>query len=136
MTTFNQQNQKISGNQLNAGRDININSGTTVHGDFVIADSIRESFNKVASAEMPDELRELLKSLTHAVKSMNEALSKEEAQQATQHLETLVEEATSKTPRREWWHVSVEGLKKAASNIGAVGKPVLELVARIIPLLK
>ena len=116
--------------------EVKLGDGTTIFGDFVVANSIRDSFNKVASSDIPGDQKELLVKLAKEVGKMCEALPKEIAEQATRDLETLTVEATSKSPRKQWLELSVEGLKQAARNVGAIGKPVLELVALIIPLLK
>jgi hypothetical protein len=115
--------------------EINIGDNATIYGDVVAAQSIKNSFNKVASSEAPDDVKDLLKKLAVAVEKMSESLPKETAQQAARDLETLVAEATSKSPRKEWWQLSVEGLKKAAINVGEIGKPVLELAGKVVMLL-
>lgn len=108
---------------------------TTIHGGFNVASSIQGSYNKVASAEVPDDLKDLLKRLATEVAKMSEALPQETAEQVARDLETLTAEATSKTPRKEWWRLSVDGLKKAASDIGEIGKPVVELAGLIVAML-
>ena len=59
---------------------------------------------------------------------MGEALPQEKAEQVARDLQTLVAEASSKKPRKQWWQLSIEGLKKTAKDVGEIGKPVLELV--------
>ncbi len=114
---------------------VTLGDGATIHGDFVVANSIKDSFNKVSSSSAPDELKSLLEKLTTAVGKMTEQLPKETAQQVARDLDTLVAEATSPTPRKQWWQLSIEGLKKAAQDIGEIGKPVLELAAPLVSLL-
>jgi hypothetical protein len=116
--------------------EVKLGDGTVIYGDLVIASSIRDSFNRVIAAEISHELKDTLTDLTKAVARMSQSLPEEMAQQATRDLETLTAGATSKTPRKRWLRLSAEGLKRAAENVGAIGKPVLELVARILPLLK
>ena len=115
--------------------EINIGDNATVYGDIVAANSIRNSLNKVSLAEVPSELKERLKELTIAIEKMSKSLPKENAQQVARDLETLVAEATSDFPRKEWWQLSVDGLKKAAMNLGEIGKPVLELASLIAAML-
>jgi hypothetical protein len=114
---------------------INIGDNATVYGDVVAATSIRNSFNKVEKSEIPDKLKESLKKLSLAVEKMSEKLPKDSAQQVARDLETLVAEATSPAPRKEWWNLSIEGLKKAAKDVGEIGKPVLELAGTIVAIL-
>lgn len=113
-----------------------IGRGTTISGDFVVADSIANSFDKAQSASVADELKDLLKGLAKAVGNITEALPKETAEQAARDLEMLTAEVTSQAPREKWWRLSMEGLKKAAQDIGEIGKPILELVALIVPILE
>ena len=115
--------------------NVQLGDGTTIHGDFVVANSIRDSFNKVAASEVSDNLRDLLKELAVTVGKMTEQLPEQSAQQVARDLETLTAEATSKSPRRPWWELSAKGLKEAASSVGEIGKPVLEVVARLLPFL-
>lgn len=115
--------------------DVTLGDGTTIHGDFVVANSIKDSFNKVEKADVPNELKSLLKDLAKSIATMSERLPKETAGQVARDLETLTAEATSKTPRKQWWELSVEGLTKVAKDIGEIGKPVLELAAKIVAIL-
>ncbi|MBI4849574.1 MAG: hypothetical protein HY808_13565 [Nitrospirae bacterium] len=125
----------IQGDLTMSTNEIMIGDNATIYGDVVAAHSIQNSFNKAASAEIPDDLKDLLKQLATAVGKMSESLPKETAQQAARDLDTLVAEATSKAPRKAWWQLSVDGLKKAAENIGAIGKPVIELAGKIVSIL-
>jgi hypothetical protein len=115
--------------------EVTLGDGTTIQGDFVVANSIKDSFNKVENANVSNELKSLLKDLAKSVATMSEHLPKEIAGQAARDLETLAAEATSKTPREKWWQLSAEGLTKAAKDIGEIGKPVLELAAKIVAIL-
>lgn len=115
--------------------EVKLGNGVTIIGDFVVANSIKDSFNKVSSSNAPDELKDLLKKLVAAVGKITEQLPKETAQQVARDLDTLVAESTSPAPRKQWWQLSIEGLKKAAQDIGEIGKPVLELAGQLVPLL-
>lgn len=122
---------------LNMGDKVEVKLGNnaTIYGDFAVANSIKDSFNKATSANIPNDLKKLLKDLSIAVGQMSEKLSQEEAKQAARDLETLMAEATSEKPRRKWWELSIDGLKEAARNVGEIGKPVLELATRIVAIL-
>lgn len=125
----------IQGDLTMSTNEIMIGDNATIYGDVVAAHSIQNSFNKAASSEIPDDLKDLLKQLATAVGKMSDSLPKETAQQAARALDTLVSEATSKAPQKEWWQLSVDGLKKAAANVGAIGKPVIELAGKIAAIL-
>ena len=115
--------------------EINIGSGATVIGDVVAANSIRNSFNKVANSKTPDHLKFLLQDLNKAVAKLAETLSDKEAQQVARDLETFVSEATSETPRKNWCEMSLESIKKVAQTAGAIEKPILEIAKGIMALL-
>lgn len=105
-------------------------------GDFVMAKSIENSFNKVTESELSDELKGLLKELSVAVSKIVEHLPKDEAQDVAEDLGTLIDQATREKPKRKWWSVSIDGLSKAAEKLGKIGMPVLEIIGKIVPLLE
>jgi len=121
-------------NEDNRPININIEHGSSV-GNLVVANSINNSFNKIESAEISSELKQTLQDLAKAVGEMTSSMSKESAEQVARDLETLTSEAISKTPRRKWWQLSANGLKKAAENVGKIGLPVLNLVTTLITIL-
>jgi hypothetical protein len=47
----------------------------------------------------------------------------------------LTKEALRKAPRRDWWKLSLKGIKEAATIGGDIGKPVVETVAAVSKLL-
>jgi hypothetical protein len=94
---------------------------------------IQQKINQ--ASHVPDELKTQLNELTKAVARMNQSLSKKDAERVTRDLKTLTDEATSDSPRKEWWQLSIDGLIKAAQDVGEIGKPVIEIAARLIPLL-
>jgi hypothetical protein len=117
--------------------EVLLGDNATIYGDFVVANSIKNSFNKAHSSDMSNELlKDLLKELSIAVGKMSEKLPQEGAVDVAEDLETLVEQATRDKPKQKWWSVSIEGLTKAAENIGKVGEPVLNIISQIVPLLE
>jgi hypothetical protein len=102
----------------------------TIHGDFVVANSIKDSFNKADSATN-DALSDLLKELAAAVGKMSELLPKEKAREVATDLAVLTDEATREKPRRRWWELSIEGLTKAAEDVGEIGTPVIQTATKI-----
>jgi hypothetical protein len=115
--------------------EVTFGDGAVIHGDFVVANSIKNSFNKIDSAKLSEDLKKSLKELSVAVGKMSEKLNKGQAQEAARNLETLVSEAISEKPRRKWWELSIEGLKEAAINVGEVGKPVIEIATQVAVIL-
>jgi hypothetical protein len=115
--------------------EVTIGDGNTFYGDMVVAKSIQDSFNKASTVTKSEDLKEILEDLSVAVAKMVENMPDDESKRVARALDTVVEEATSDNPNREWWQVSVDGLTKAAKNIGEIGKPVLELVGKLVPIL-
>jgi len=117
---------------------INIGNNNTISAPIVIADRIENSFNALNNAQIDDEIRNLLDQLLKAVTVVNQKVTPEKSSDAeamARDTETLVKEASSSKPRRQWYEVSLEGLKQAAINIGAVASPVLQIVEKLVPLL-
>jgi hypothetical protein len=114
---------------------VTLGDGSVVHGDFVVANSIRDSFNRAKEASGSDELRALLERLASQVGSMLERLDPEDAKSTADALETLTKEATREKPRREWWELSLKGLTDAAKSVKEIGKPIIETAGLLIPIL-
>ncbi len=120
------------------GNVTNIYVGGNFDGNLTVGDnnqSIKESYNKITSAEIDSELKETLKQLVYAVEVMAKSLPAEQAAETTEDLSKLVEEATKPTPDKKWYSVSIEGLIKAAKNVEKVGEPVINLSRKVFSLL-
>lgn len=115
--------------------EISIGNNAQFSGDFVVAKSIENSFNKVANSDLENELKNLLKELSVEVGKMMEHLPQKEGKDVKEDLETLIDKTTCENPKRKYWSVSIDGLTKAAENLGKLGVPVLELVGKIVPFL-
>jgi hypothetical protein len=117
---------------------IRIGEGAEISAPVVIADSIQNSFNSLAQSDLNAELKTLLDQLLQAVNQVNKDASPDQAETAeamARDAETLVKEATSSQPRRQWYQMSVEGLEQAAISVGKIAEPVLEIVTQLLPLL-
>ncbi|HLP44801.1 MAG TPA: COR domain-containing protein [Candidatus Kapabacteria bacterium] len=121
---------------MEAARSVQFGDNATIYGDFIFAERIRDSFNKVNSAEAPDNLKVLLKSLVGDVEKMIVQLPKEKAEEIVNDLQTFMNEAISKKPRKKWWELSANGIKEAASTVGSIGISVLKNMDKIIPILE
>jgi GTPase SAR1 family protein len=104
---------------------------SSVGGSVVAAESIRDSFNLIEKAQVPEELKELLRQLTQAVEAMSKELPKEKAEEAAEDMQVLVEQATREKPNPKWYNVSIDGLVAAAKNLGKVGEAVIELTGKV-----
>lgn len=113
---------------------VSVGNGSSV-GSIVVASSIANSFNKLESADISQELKNTLVELNNAVDTMTKVMPNESAEQVARDLAMLTAELTSKSPRKEWWQLSLEGLKKAAKDVGEIGVPVIKLATVIVTLL-
>jgi internalin A len=107
---------------------------STVHGSVVAAESIQHSFNTIQKADINDDLKEQLSQLTQAVDAMVKEKLTEQPEQAEKvgvYMQRLSEEATKEKPDSEWYSVSIDGLTKAAQNLGKVGDAVIELAGKV-----
>jgi hypothetical protein len=114
--------------------NVSINN-STISGDVVVAKSIKESLNKIASAETSNDLKVTLAKLVEAVGVMSKELPNEMKEEVADDLEKLVDEASKKSPNPKWYKVSIDGLTKAAENLGKLGKPVVDLAGQVFVLL-
>lgn len=130
----------IHGNYIDQGEKkmadnkISINN-STIHGSVVAAENIKDSFNIIEKAKIQDDLKQQLKELAQAVEAMIQSLPKEQSEEVADDMKRLVEEATKPAPNKKWYSVSIDGLTKAAENLGQVGEPVVKLAAKVLALL-
>lgn len=108
-----------------------------VTGDFnlVTAENIRNSFNKVASANAKPELTAKLKELSVQVAELAKRLPEEKAEQVSTDLQTLTSEALSKAPRKSIFDISSQGLLGAAKTVAEMAGPVATAVKAVLALL-
>ena len=116
-------------------KNFKIGDGATFHGNFVVADLINSSFNAVEKSTATDEMKGLLKNLTHQVGEMIKSMPEKDAKKVEKNFDMLVKEATSEEPDQQWYEVSAKGLVEAAKALGEAGKPILELVPKVLALL-
>ena len=109
---------------INAGRDIHVG------GDFVVADQIRNSFNKVWNSSANDEMKDVLRQLGEAIQQLAASLPDKDAKDATEEYDRLNEEAAKTEPKKSWLRTTLDNLKEIATTVGTVGTPVLDLIAK------
>lgn len=115
--------------------EIKIGDNVKFMGDFVVANTIQNSFNKISSSAASEAIKESLKQLTEAVTDMCNHLPQERAREAARDLETLTNEGLSDRPRRKWYELSSQGLIEAAKTVGQVAAPVISIVNSLLLLL-
>ena len=114
---------------------VTLGNGTVVQGDLVVANSIKESFNRASHDTADKQLSDTLQRVATELGRVLEKLDPETARKAADDLDTLTKEAARPQPRRKWWELSIEGIKEAAESVKEIGVPVLETVKMLVPLL-
>ena len=122
------------GNKKMANIKQNIQNAT-VHGSVVAAETIQDSFNVIEKSNAKDDLKEQLRLLNEAVKALTEQLPKEKAEDVADDMKRLAEEAVTEKPNRKWYSLSIDGLIKAADNLGEVGDRVITLSKKVLSIL-
>lgn len=124
----------IEGDYMNTSIQM---GNVSVTGDFnlVTAANIENSFNKAASANVDDALKQELKNLTARVADLAKRLPAEEAEQVTRDLVTLTSEATAAKPRKALYDVTASGLLEAAKTVAEMAAPVTTAVKAVLALL-
>ena len=120
---------------MEQNKTINIGAGANVTAPVVIADHLQESFNTLERFEADPNLKTLLDRLLKAVAGATQEAPSRTSENAARDSRNLVEEATAKEPRAGEAVRLGERIKDWAKAIGETGKPIVELVAAIIPLL-
>lgn len=89
----------------------------------------------LSQSSAPAEVQELVKTLTKQIEELANKIDPATTQQMGSDVETLSKEIASAKPRRKWYEVSLEGLKEAAEAVGELGKPILQTIKALSPLL-
>lgn len=112
--------------------------GSVIGSSIVLGDknqvqqTFQDSFNVGHNAEIASTLAQL----TQAVQEMLAHLPAGQAEETADDLERLQEELQKPKPNIKWYSVSIDGLIKAAENVGKVGAPVIALAQKLLELLK
>ncbi len=121
------------GNMTNIN-NVTLGNGVVVNGPLTVANSVKDSFNRGEAVTSPD-LRELLTKLSSQVGEILQRMPAESAEKAADDLAMLTKELSRPAPRRQWWELSVDGIKEAATAMGEIGAPIIKTVAELLPLL-
>lgn len=125
----------IMGNK-DVGDNIEVKiEGSSISGNFVVGKNIKDNLIMISNSEMDKSLQGYMEELCILVEGMTKSISSEEKDEAVDNLKKLVEEASKPKPRKKWWSISIEGLLNAAKKIGEAGKPIIETIMAIVPLL-
>jgi hypothetical protein len=106
----------------------------SVGGDFVVADAITNSFNKVAESKASTDVKAVLKQLGDALMELGKKLPPDKAKEVAQDVDAMATEAAKPAPRKRWLETAAEGLKKTAKTVAQVGPSVIALLDSFIKL--
>lgn len=109
----------------------------SVGGDFnlAIAESITDSFNRVTKSQTDVTLKAKLEELTQVIAELSNKLSPPLAERVSQDLSSLVTEAISPTPRKEWYEVSAQGILDATKSVAELAAPVASAISAVLALI-
>jgi predicted metal-dependent hydrolase len=107
----------------------------TIHGDFVVAQSIQDSFNTLQASTAKDELKAKLEELTKEVAEQSKSLPETIARELAEDLNTFVKESVKQSPRRKWYELSADGIMQAATTLGAASGKIIGMVKDVLALL-
>uniref|UniRef100_UPI00405692FC hypothetical protein n=1 Tax=Candidatus Electrothrix sp. TaxID=2170559 RepID=UPI00405692FC len=115
--------------------DIKFGDYATVNGDFVVAQSIQDSFNTLQDSTAHVDLKEKLETLTKEVTEQLPLLPQEVARQLADDLNIFVKESIKPTPRKKWYELSAKGIMDAAKALGGASGKIIGLVKDLLSLL-
>jgi hypothetical protein len=121
---------------VNKKNEVNVSGQGNIVNVAEYMDNVTNNVNQnVNQATATDEVKNLVKQLTEKVSALSPSIEPEVAQQMGDDVEALSKEMTKPKPRKEWYQLTLKGLKEAAEALGAIGKPVIEIVLKLMPLL-
>jgi len=82
-----------------------------------------------------DDVKQLVSQLTARIAAIDPTVNPAKVRAMADDLKTLSDEVSKPEPRRKWYELSLDGIKEAAQTIGEIGKPVIETVLKLVPLL-
>lgn len=119
-------------NQTNETYSATVTGNVT--GNVVAGKNIQGSFNTLPPADRR-ELEDLLQQLQLAVDQAKAGSKGKESVKLAQQAELLQNELKKDKPQREWYEVSLDGLKEAALAVGELGAPIVQVTQKLLPLL-
>ena len=124
----------IGGDMAMSKQEVRAGGDLTVGRDFVVAEAIENSFNKVARSQASEEICSTLKELGEAVQEMCTQLSQDKAEEAAQDFDALATEVAKPAPRKRWLETAVDGLKQTAATVARIGPVVISLADKVMKL--
>jgi hypothetical protein len=109
--------------------------GSVVNSAIVAAEVIERSSINVVASEAGDDVKAVLLELHKATAEMTTRMPDDQAELASAILEDLAAEVTKPSPRTLFWRRAADGLLDAAKKFTEVGRPVVELVTKLVDLM-
>ena len=100
-----------------------------------ISDVTATVSQQLESSSASDEVKNLMKQLSEQMAAIDPSVSPAKVEQMGSDLKTLSDEMAKAEPRQKWYQISLEGIKEAAIAIGETAKPIVDIVAKLLPLL-
>lgn len=123
-----------TGNKTMTNITQNINNSTV--GSVIAAEKIEHSFNSLQDSKAEDAVKNLLEQLLSEINVLNEKVpASQELSDIVESTETLINESKRDKPRKEWYEVSLKGIKEAAKAVGDIANPVWTVAEKLSPLL-
>ncbi len=123
---------KNIGEQNMSKNEVYFGDNASFQGNLVVAEKISNSFNKIKEATNSEEQKVKLEEVTNLVVQMCKSLPEDKAEEAARDLNNLIDEVTSKSPRRKWYELSAESLIGAAKSIGAAAVPIIDAIRSLL----
>lgn len=122
---------------MTQNRTINISQGSTIQAPVFIAEKIENCFNTINKSDINEELKKVLEQLVKNTidLSRNSSVSMDDAEVITRDVESLSQEVTSSKPRERTTSRLIDDIKDVATKVGEIGKPILNTVAALAPLI-
>lgn len=116
-------------------KSISIGNGNTISAPIVVAETIKNSFTALEHTQINSEVKLLIQTLLEQITEVAKVSPDKEASVLADNAEALAKEVARSKPRREWYELSIKGLIEASKALGAIGKPIIETVAKLLPVL-
>jgi len=91
--------------------------------------------NNLQQTSASDDAKALVQQLTEQIKAISNQSDPALIQKMGKDLKKLSEEMVDQQPNEEYFRVSLKGIREAAEAVGAIAKPIINTVLKLMPLL-
>lgn len=124
--------------ETNEGGGIHVGANFTnigIANTNVIKGNVSNVVHEVNQSPASENVKDLVAQLGEEIKKAVPDVDTGTAERLDKDFETLGKEAEKEKPDRRYCQFSLEGIKEAAAAIGEIGKPIIETVSQLMPLL-